>query len=188
MELVLGRRELDGRRRPGLVDRLGAGADLIEEVAAECEEKGRLEVAVRLFDLADKSGRVIRLLNGLLSGVVAQPPAPGSNRQRIGDLVRLPQIPFGAVQTLIFGCRRWKSALAIDGTDAVRRRRIWRLSICFLTSSPSSAFIRSVSISPAPPLSPALGTETILNIIPFRFTVDMFQIYPFQFYPFLPQF
>ena len=34
----------------------------------------------------------------------------------------------------------------------------------------------------------ALGTETILNIIPFRFTVDMFQIYPFQFYPFLSQF
>ena len=36
--------------------------------------------------------------------------------------------------------------------------------------------------------NPALGTETILNIIPFRFTVDMFQIYPFQFYPFLSQF
>ena len=34
----------------------------------------------------------------------------------------------------------------------------------------------------------ALGTETILNIIPFRFTVDMFQIYPFQLYPFLSQF
>lgn len=88
------------------MDRLGQGSELLEEMGADCEEKGRAEVAVRLFDLAEvafhstapspahqpvplvlqKHGRVVRLLNGLLAGVASVAPLPESPAARIVGL------------------------------------------------------------------------------------------------------
>ena len=53
---------------------------IIELVAADSEERGMLEDAVRLYDLASKHARVVQLLNKLLAQVIAAPPVPESRR------------------------------------------------------------------------------------------------------------
>lgn len=71
-DLLLGQLMPDGSRSPGLVDKFGdlvdAGA-IIQLVARDSEERGLLEDAVRLYDLASKHERVVELLNTLLSQV-----------------------------------------------------------------------------------------------------------------------
>ena len=71
-DLLLGQLMPDGSRSPGLVDNFGdlvdAGA-IIQLVARDSEERGLLEDAVRLYDLASKHERVVELLNTLLSQV-----------------------------------------------------------------------------------------------------------------------
>ena len=71
-DLLLGQLMPDGSRTPGLVDKFGDLVDtgkIIEFVAADSEDKGLLEDAVQLYDLAKKHARVVELLNKLLSQV-----------------------------------------------------------------------------------------------------------------------
>jgi len=85
-DLLLGTLEKDGTRREGLVDRCGGIVDtgaIIELVARDSEERGLLEDAVRLYDLASKHQRVIQLLNTLLSQVISAPAVPESRRDRL---------------------------------------------------------------------------------------------------------
>ncbi|XP_023321821.1 nuclear pore complex protein Nup93 [Eurytemora carolleeae] len=85
-DLLLGQLMPDGSRTPGLVDKFGDLVDtgkIIEFVAADSEDKGLLEDAVQLYDLAKKHARVVELLNKLLSQVIAQPPISESNRDRL---------------------------------------------------------------------------------------------------------
>jgi len=86
-DLLLGQLMADGSRSPGLVDKFhGSLVDahkIIELVAADSEERGLLEDAVRLYDLASKHARVVELLNKLLSQVIAAPPLPESRRDRL---------------------------------------------------------------------------------------------------------
>merc|ERR1719369_1112047 len=85
-DLLLGQLMPDGSRSPGLVDNFGdlvdAGA-IIQLVARDSEERGLLEDAVRLYDLASKHERVVELLNTLLSQVIASPPVSESRRDRL---------------------------------------------------------------------------------------------------------
>jgi len=85
-DLLLGQLMPDGSRSPGLVDKFGdlvdAGA-IIQLVARDSEERGLLEDAVRLYDLASKHERVVELLNTLLSQVIASPPVAESRRDRL---------------------------------------------------------------------------------------------------------
>jgi len=86
-DLLLGTLKQDGSRSPGLIDRFhGSLVDshkIIELVAADSEERGMLEDAVRLYDLASKHARVVQLLNKLLAQVIAAPPVPESRRDRL---------------------------------------------------------------------------------------------------------
>jgi len=94
-ELVLESREFDlllvqlmpdGSRTTGLVDNFGDLVDtgkIIEFVAADSEERGLLEDAVQLYDLAKKHAKVVDLLNKLLSQVISAPPVAESNRDRL---------------------------------------------------------------------------------------------------------
>jgi len=85
-DLLLGQLMSDGSRTPGLVDKFGDLVDtgkIIEFVAADSEERGLLEDAVQLYDLANKYSRVVELLNKLLSQVISAPPISESNRDRI---------------------------------------------------------------------------------------------------------
>jgi len=85
-DLLLGQLMSDGSRTPGLVDKFGDLVDtgkIIEFVAADSEERGLLEDAVQLYDLAKKHARVVELLNKLLSQVISSPPISESNRDRL---------------------------------------------------------------------------------------------------------
>lgn len=84
-DLLLGQLMSDGSRTPGLVDKFGDLVDtgkIIEFVAADSEEKGLLEDAIQLYDLAKKHARVVELLNKLLSQVISAQPIQESNRDR----------------------------------------------------------------------------------------------------------
>merc|ERR1719442_302868 len=76
----------DGSRAPGLVDKFGGlvdTTDIIDMVARDSEERGLLEDAVKLYDLASKHAKVVALLNTLLAQVIALPATPESRRDRI---------------------------------------------------------------------------------------------------------
>jgi len=85
-DLLLGQLMPDGSRSPGLVDNFGGLVDagaIIQLVARDSEDRGLLEDAVRLYDLASKHERVVHLLNTLLSQVIASPPIIESRRDRL---------------------------------------------------------------------------------------------------------
>jgi len=85
-DLLLGQLMPDGTRSPGLVDMFGGLVDtgtIIELVARDSEERGLLEDAVRLYDLASKHARVVSLLNTLLAQVISSPATPESRRDRL---------------------------------------------------------------------------------------------------------
>ncbi|XP_071479796.1 nuclear pore complex protein Nup93-like [Diadema antillarum] len=86
-EALLGRRERDGTRRPGAVDKFQVETqDIIETVAVDTEAKGLFEDALKLYDLAGNSDKVLELMNQLLSPVVASANSPQSNRERLQGL------------------------------------------------------------------------------------------------------
>jgi len=84
-DLLLGRIDAnDGVRRPGVIDKFyGDIQNILNSVAKDAEERGQLEDAVGLFDLAGDHEKVLAIFNQLLSQVVAQPGAPGSTRDRL---------------------------------------------------------------------------------------------------------
>ena len=85
-DLLLGTLMTDGSRAPGLVDKFGGLVDtmeIIEIVARDSEERGMLEDAVKLYDLATKHAKVVSLLNTLLAQVISLPATPESRRDRI---------------------------------------------------------------------------------------------------------
>ena len=85
-ELLLGSLMPDGSRAPGLVDKFGGlveAGTIIELVARDSEERGLLEDAVMLYDLANKHGKVVGLLNTLLAQVISSPATPESRRDRL---------------------------------------------------------------------------------------------------------
>lgn len=83
-EMMLGKLDQNGMRRPGAIDKFQANSEkIIELVAKNTEEKGLFEEAVKLYDLAHSHEKVLSLLNQLLSSVVSQPSLPQSNRERL---------------------------------------------------------------------------------------------------------
>ncbi|KAL5020849.1 hypothetical protein ScPMuIL_000004 [Solemya velum] len=86
-EMLLGRLEKDGTRKPGAIDKFHNDTQkIIELVAKDTEAKGLFEDAVRLYDLAKKHDKVLELLNKLLSQVVSQATSPQSTRDRLKNL------------------------------------------------------------------------------------------------------
>uniref|UniRef100_A0AAQ4PGR5 Nuclear pore complex protein Nup93 n=1 Tax=Gasterosteus aculeatus aculeatus TaxID=481459 RepID=A0AAQ4PGR5_GASAC len=83
-DMLLGRLEKDGSRKPGVIDKFaGDTRAIINKVALEAENKGLFEEAVKLFELAKNPDKVLELMNRLLSPVVAQVSAPQSNKERL---------------------------------------------------------------------------------------------------------
>ncbi|KAK7891154.1 hypothetical protein WMY93_023117 [Mugilogobius chulae] len=83
-DMLLGRLEKDGSRKPGVIDKFaGDTRAIISKVALEAENKGLFEEAVKLYDLARNSDKVLELMNRLLSPVIAQVSAPQSNKERL---------------------------------------------------------------------------------------------------------
>lgn len=84
-DLLLGRVDVnDGIRRSGVIDKFyGDIQNILNSVAKDAEERGQLEDAVKLFDLAGDQEKVLAIFNKLLSQVVSQPGAPGSTRDRL---------------------------------------------------------------------------------------------------------
>ncbi|KAK7115279.1 hypothetical protein V1264_001179 [Littorina saxatilis] len=83
-EMLLGRLERDGTRRPGAIDKFCQDTDkIIETVARDTEAKGMFEEAVCLYDLARNQDKAVVLINKLLSKVVSQAPSPEGNRDRL---------------------------------------------------------------------------------------------------------
>uniref|UniRef100_A0A8C3GB87 Nuclear pore complex protein Nup93 n=1 Tax=Cyclopterus lumpus TaxID=8103 RepID=A0A8C3GB87_CYCLU len=83
-DMLLGRLEKDGSRKPGVIDKFAGDTKvIIGKVALEAENKGLFEEAVKLYELAKKSDKVLELMNRLLSPVIAQVSAPQSNKERL---------------------------------------------------------------------------------------------------------
>ncbi|XP_054706353.1 nuclear pore complex protein Nup93-like [Uloborus diversus] len=86
-EMLLGKIEPDGCRKPGAIDKFLIDTQtIIEIVATDSENKGLYEDAIKLYDLAKKHDKVFEILNKLLSQVIPQTNVPGSNRQRLENL------------------------------------------------------------------------------------------------------
>ncbi|KAG7279777.1 hypothetical protein CRUP_008847 [Coryphaenoides rupestris] len=72
-DMLLGRLEKDGSRKPGVIDKFaGDTKAIISKVALEAENKGLFEEAVKLNELAKNPDKVLGLMNRLLSPVIAQ--------------------------------------------------------------------------------------------------------------------
>uniref|UniRef100_A0A6Q2XYN6 Nuclear pore complex protein Nup93 n=1 Tax=Esox lucius TaxID=8010 RepID=A0A6Q2XYN6_ESOLU len=83
-DMLLGRLEKDGSRKPGVIDKFaGDTRAIITKVALEAENKGLFEEAVKLYELAKNPDKVLELMNRLLSPVVAQVGVPQSNKERL---------------------------------------------------------------------------------------------------------
>ncbi|KAI1890011.1 hypothetical protein AGOR_G00168810 [Albula goreensis] len=86
-DMLLGRLEKDGSRKPGAIDKFaGDTRAIISKVALEAENKGLFEEAVKLYELAKNPDKVLELMNRLLSPVVAQVSAPQSNKERLKNM------------------------------------------------------------------------------------------------------
>ncbi|XP_041375379.1 nuclear pore complex protein Nup93-like isoform X2 [Gigantopelta aegis] len=86
-DMLLGRMERDGSRKPGAIDKFNPDTQkIIEFVAKDTDSKGMFEEAVRLYDLAGNYDKALALMNKLLSQVIAQPGTPQSSRTRLKNL------------------------------------------------------------------------------------------------------
>uniref|UniRef100_A0A3B3QJD7 Nuclear pore complex protein Nup93 n=1 Tax=Paramormyrops kingsleyae TaxID=1676925 RepID=A0A3B3QJD7_9TELE len=86
-DMLLGRLEKDGTRKPGVIDKFaGDTRAIISKVALEAENKGLFEEAVKLYELAKNPDKVLELMNKLLSPVIAQVSAPQSNKERLKNM------------------------------------------------------------------------------------------------------
>jgi len=86
-DMLLGRLDKDGTRKPGAIDRFQQDNQRITEmVAKDTEAKGLFEDAVRLYDLAKNHEKALSIMNKLLSQVVAVAPSPQSTRDRLATL------------------------------------------------------------------------------------------------------
>ncbi|XP_043937349.1 nuclear pore complex protein Nup93 isoform X2 [Protopterus annectens] len=86
-DMLLGRLERDGSRKPGVIDKFaGDTKSIISNVASVAESKGLFEEAVKLYDLAKNSDKVLELMNRLLCPVVSQVNAPQSNKERLRNM------------------------------------------------------------------------------------------------------
>ncbi|KAK1161894.1 nuclear pore complex protein Nup93 isoform X1 [Acipenser oxyrinchus oxyrinchus] len=86
-DMLLGRLEKDGSRKPGVIDKFaGDTRAIISTVAREAEHKGLFEEAVKLYELAKNPDKVMGLMNKLLSPVVSQVSAPQSNKERLKNM------------------------------------------------------------------------------------------------------
>jgi len=76
----------DGCRIPGELDSHQANPEpIIEKISLECERQGFFEEAVKLYDLAYNHNKVIKLLNRLLSGVIAEKSGDNPKRDRLEE-------------------------------------------------------------------------------------------------------
>uniref|UniRef100_A0A674ANC9 Nuclear pore complex protein Nup93 n=1 Tax=Salmo trutta TaxID=8032 RepID=A0A674ANC9_SALTR len=83
-DMLLGRLEKDGSRKPGVIDKFaGDTRAIITKVALEAENKGLFEEAVKLYELAKNPDKVLELMNRLLSPVIAQVGSTQSNKERL---------------------------------------------------------------------------------------------------------
>lgn len=86
-EMLLGKMEPDGTRKPGALDKFQDDTQkIIEAVARDTENKGMFEDAVKLYDLAQQHEKALSLFNKLLCQVVAEPASPSSSRDRLRTL------------------------------------------------------------------------------------------------------
>ncbi|XP_063234645.1 nuclear pore complex protein Nup93-like isoform X2 [Bacillus rossius redtenbacheri] len=88
-DTLLGCTKPDGFRVPGLVDMFFETESdtraLIELVASDAEKKALFEVAVKLYDLAGNTEKMLTLLVSLMSQVVSQAQKPDSLRARLQE-------------------------------------------------------------------------------------------------------
>jgi len=83
-ELLFGKLEKNGARKPGAIDKFLPETDrIISIVAREVENRGLVEEAIKLYDLCKEQQRVMELCNKLLSQVVSEVNVPNSNRDRL---------------------------------------------------------------------------------------------------------
>lgn len=83
-EMLLGRLEQDGSRKPGCIDKFHKDTQrIIEIVAKDSAEKGLSEEAVKLFDLAKNHDKALEILNKLLSQVISTSSGLQSPRDRL---------------------------------------------------------------------------------------------------------
>ncbi|KAM8947376.1 nuclear pore complex protein Nup93 [Pelodytes ibericus] len=86
-DMLLGKLEKDGRKRPGAIDKFRKDTDsIISQVASVAEHKGLFEEAAKLYDLAKNPDKVLELTNKLLSPVISQVSTPQSNKDRLKNM------------------------------------------------------------------------------------------------------
>ncbi|XP_058967670.1 nuclear pore complex protein Nup93 [Pocillopora verrucosa] len=86
-EMLLGKLEPDGKRKPGCIDKFHRDTTkIIEVVAKDSAEKGLSEEAVKLFDLAKNHDGALEILNKLLSQVISASSGVQSQRDRLHTL------------------------------------------------------------------------------------------------------
>ncbi|XP_026527796.1 nuclear pore complex protein Nup93 [Notechis scutatus] len=86
-DMILGKLENDGSRKPGVIDKFTKDTKpIINKVASVAESKGLFEEAAKLYDLAKNADKVLELMNKLLSPIVSQVSAPQSNKERLKNM------------------------------------------------------------------------------------------------------
>uniref|UniRef100_A0A7M4E2B2 Nuclear pore complex protein Nup93 n=1 Tax=Crocodylus porosus TaxID=8502 RepID=A0A7M4E2B2_CROPO len=86
-DMILGKVENDGSRKPGVIDKFTSDTKLIiNKVASVAENKGLFEEAAKLYDLAKNPDKVLELMNKLLSPMVPQISSPQSNKERLKNM------------------------------------------------------------------------------------------------------
>lgn len=116
LAVLLGRVSADGAREPGLVERLGLEEDAARRlVASECEQRGELEEAAQLYDLAGNRLHQLQLLCQLLSEVAAQPPdvAAAEGQGRRERVLAAAAAAVGRFQQLSGECQRQINTLRV---------------------------------------------------------------------------
>lgn len=89
-DLLFGKLEKNAVRRPGVLDKFARDdevSSIIALVADEMENKGRVEEAIKLYDLCKQHQRVFELCNKVMSQLVAEVNAPYSDRDRFKNMV-----------------------------------------------------------------------------------------------------
>lgn len=86
--VLVGQSEADGSRKPGFLDKFLRPEKWVEVVtlaASSCEDKGRYEDAIKLYDIASMYDRVLLLLSKQLGRVLA---VQGADRAKVVEMAQ----------------------------------------------------------------------------------------------------
>jgi nuclear pore complex protein Nup93 len=96
--VLVGQIEIDGNRKPGFLDRFlrqDKWAEIVRLAAQSCEENGRYDDAIKLYDIAGMFGRVLLLLSKQIGRVLT---TQGPERTKIVEMAQFVRAKYARAQ------------------------------------------------------------------------------------------